>query len=139
MIVPDVVFYHVCLYLYLVADGTALWLAAWLLPCSCDTISLRTDTFQITCDLMDFASVRTAADEVLAATADTGVDVLLCNAGVMALSDKVRCATRPVLKECPLLSLWFGCSPAPGLAQTQQDVDRALNPPLAWLMNWSRL
>jgi len=45
---------------------------------------------------MDFASVRTAADEVLAATADTGVDVLLCNAGVMALSVKLLLSIRPV-------------------------------------------
>eukprot|EP00629_Pelagomonadales_sp_RCC1024_P019366 CAMPEP_0119283964 /NCGR_PEP_ID=MMETSP1329-20130426/29533_1 /TAXON_ID=114041 /ORGANISM="Genus nov. species nov., Strain RCC1024" /LENGTH=172 /DNA_ID=CAMNT_0007284639 /DNA_START=57 /DNA_END=572 /DNA_ORIENTATION=+ len=42
----------------------------------------------VDCDLMDFASVRAAAGAVLAAAAESGVDVLCNNAGVMALADK---------------------------------------------------
>lgn len=43
---------------------------------------------QIACDLMDFSSVRGAAADVLSATGDEGVDVLLLNAGIMAMPDK---------------------------------------------------
>jgi NAD(P)-dependent dehydrogenase (short-subunit alcohol dehydrogenase family) len=41
----------------------------------------------IDCDLASFASVRAAAAALRAALPDTGLDVLCCNAGVMALAD----------------------------------------------------
>ena len=47
-----------------------------------------TDIQAVTCDLQDLASVKTAADEInkIAAT-HKGLDVLVCNAGVMAMKD----------------------------------------------------
>ena len=41
----------------------------------------------VPCDLMDFASVRAAAKQIIDQFPE-GVDVLVCNAGVMALADK---------------------------------------------------
>jgi NAD(P)-dependent dehydrogenase (short-subunit alcohol dehydrogenase family) len=43
--------------------------------------------FAIDCDLQSFASVRAAAVAVKAAVGEQGLDVLCCNAGVMALRD----------------------------------------------------
>jgi NAD(P)-dependent dehydrogenase (short-subunit alcohol dehydrogenase family) len=43
---------------------------------------------KIDCDLMDFDSVRAAAVSVNEKFAEQGIDVLCCNAGVMALEDK---------------------------------------------------
>lgn len=46
------------------------------------------DFRQIDCDLQSFASVRAAAAQVLAAVGKGGLDVLVCNAGVMAMPDQ---------------------------------------------------
>jgi len=42
----------------------------------------------IPCDLMSFAEVRTAAEQILAKYATTGIHVLCCNAGIMAFADE---------------------------------------------------
>eukprot|EP00892_Ulva_mutabilis_P002896 jgi/Ulvmu1/12607/UM092_0038.1 len=43
---------------------------------------------EISCDLQSFESVRAAGAEVLSQLGDTGLNALVCNAGVMALPDK---------------------------------------------------
>lgn len=43
---------------------------------------------KVECDLMNFASVRSAAQKVLEITGQTGLDVLCNNAGIMALKDE---------------------------------------------------
>lgn len=45
------------------------------------------NVIHVDCDLMDFASVRNGAVEVLKVLGDTGLDVLCNNAGIMALAD----------------------------------------------------
>lgn len=45
------------------------------------------DVVEIDCDLQVFESVRSAAAKITAQFADVGIDVLCCNAGVMALED----------------------------------------------------
>lgn len=42
----------------------------------------------ITCDLQEFASVKAAAAEMNTQFAESGVDVIACNAGVMANADE---------------------------------------------------
>ena len=46
------------------------------------------DAAHVDCDLTSFASVRAAATKVQELVGDSGLDVLCCNAGVMALKDQ---------------------------------------------------
>ena len=46
------------------------------------------DISSVDCDLMSFESVKKAVVEVRSKLADTGLDVLCNNAGVMALADQ---------------------------------------------------
>jgi NAD(P)-dependent dehydrogenase (short-subunit alcohol dehydrogenase family) len=52
------------------------------------TASPGTTFTALECDLMNFASVRQAIAQVKAQHSSEGVDVLVCNAGVMALADE---------------------------------------------------
>ena len=47
------------------------------------------DISTVDCDLMSFASVNKAVVEVRSKLADSGIDILCNNAGVMALADQV--------------------------------------------------
>eukprot|EP00924_Labyrinthula_sp_SR-Ha-C_P010679 snap_masked-scaffold_49-processed-gene-1.34-mRNA-1 protein AED:0.06 eAED:0.08 QI:0/-1/0/1/-1/1/1/0/357 len=54
-----------------------------------DASKSKTNIFSIPCDLMSFSSVKSAAEEVLTlTTAKSGLDVLVNNAGIMAVPDK---------------------------------------------------